>query len=104
MEKITFKIKDIDWSLDFVDADDVKLDKSLGLTFTIKRLILVDKNLNKTDLITTITHELTHAFMWEYGFSQVDFSHENICDFISVYARNIIELSDTIVNHLNMFK
>jgi uncharacterized protein YjaZ len=104
MEKINFKIKDIDWSLEFVDSDDVKLDKSLGLTLNVKRLILVDMNLNKTDLINTVTHELTHAFMWEYGFAQVDFSHENICDFISVYGRNIIGLSDTIVNHLNMFK
>ena len=56
----------------------------LGLTFYKEHKIWVTKELCEDEKIRTLKHELTHCYIWENGFYNVDFNNEElICDFVS---------------------
>lgn len=101
MNKITVRINKVKWLIEFISADDARLEDSRGITHNVHRIIYIDKTLKEPDITNTLTHELSHAFMWEYGFYQVEFNHETVCDFIGIYARHIVEMTKFIINKLN---
>lgn len=99
--KKTFKIKDSKWFCLFVNQHDEtnnSIKGNMGITKFSDRTILIDDSLKEPDLSATIIHELTHAFIWEYGFAQVEFSTEVVCDLFGVYGREIIKLTDLILS------
>jgi hypothetical protein len=56
----------------------------LGLTFYKEHKIWVAKELCEDEKFRTLKHELTHCYIWENGFYNVDFNNEElICDFVS---------------------
>ena len=59
----------------------------LGLTFYKEHKIWLAEELCKDELKRTLKHELTHCYIWENGFYNVDFNNEEmICDFVaSIY-------------------
>lgn len=59
-----------------------------GLTFYRKHKIWIAKEMCYDEIIRTIKHELTHCYIWEMGFYNVDFNYEEIvCDFVaSIYS------------------
>lgn len=45
----------------------------------------------------TIIHELTHAYFWSYGLTQIEtIGEENVCDFIETHGRAILDLADRV--------
>ena len=58
-----------------------------GLTFYKEHKIWIAKELCLDEKIRTLKHELTHCYIWEHGFYNVDFNNEEmICDFVaSIY-------------------
>lgn len=95
---IPFKIKDTEWTCSFVKEDDKNLKGNMGLARFRDNSIFISENLNEHETSKTLIHELVHAFTWDFGFYQVKFTDEIICDFFSIYGREIIKLADYIIN------
>lgn len=59
----------------------------LGLTFYKEHKIWIAQELCDDEKMRTLKHELTHCYIWENGFYNVDFNNEElICDFVaSIY-------------------
>lgn len=56
----------------------------LGLTFYKEHKIWIAKELCDDEKKRTLKHELTHCYIWENGFYNVDFNNEElVCDFIA---------------------
>ena len=55
-----------------------------GLTLRQFNKIYINEELCEDEQIKTLKHELTHCFIWEYGYYYVDFNNEElICEFVS---------------------
>lgn len=66
-----------------------------GFTDYLAQSIVLRANTSKTMLYATLVHELTHAFIFAYGYSsQETFNHEQICEFVGTYASDIIKIAD----------
>lgn len=83
------RINEIDFEIMFVDGLEMNGEELLGLCEKDKARILITKN--QPNLLSTIKHELTHAYIFAYGFDQVEFDEEVICDFIETYGEKIIK-------------
>ena len=67
----------------------------LGLTDFLKQEIILRTGMSKALLYETLVHELTHAFIFAYGYSNNEtFNHEQICEFVGCYANDIIQIAD----------
>lgn len=82
-----FKINNTEWEIKEVDEatmnNEMKEDDTLGVTFIRKHEIwLVNNNAN---MIRTLKHELTHAWLWEYGHNQheKEFNSEDVCEIVA---------------------
>ena len=63
----------------------------MGLTFYKEHKIWIAEELCNDEKIRTLKHELTHCYIWENGFYNVDFNNEElICDFVAS-IHNFIE-------------
>lgn len=80
------------------DESELQADKDivlLGLTNYLKQEIILRSGMSKALLYETLIHELTHAFIFSYGYSNVEaFNHEQICEFVGVYADNIVQIAN----------
>lgn len=74
--------------------DDDKM--RIGLTDFLNNTIYIHKDLPTLEKKKqTLIHELTHAYILAYGFSTEEFfNHELVCEFLSIYAREIIRTAD----------
>ena len=72
-------------------VEEVNLINCIGCFDAEKQLIQVKKSLNKEQRRKTFLHELAHAYMFYYGFSDVKFNTETICNFIGVYLESMAE-------------
>lgn len=56
----------------------------MGLTFYKEHKIWIAEQLCDDEKIRTLKHELTHCYIWENGFYNVDFNNEElVCDFVA---------------------
>ena len=66
-----------------------------GLTFYKEHKIWIASQLCPDEKIRTLKHELTHCYIWENGFYNVDFNNEElICDFVASindFINNIVK-------------
>ena len=66
-----------------------------GLTFYKEHKIWIAKELCDDEKRRTLKHELTHAYIWEMGFYNVEFNYEEIiCDFVASIYDFIKEVID----------
>lgn len=77
--------------------DDITLGRTLYKLGEIRLLKHLDKDL----LYSIIIHELTHAYLFEYGMSRETYSQENMCDFFGAYGTEIIENACKIIGGLS---
>lgn len=96
-ESINFKIRDVDWVVFFVPISIDNLSNTLGISKNLKKKICVCDTITINDITATLIHELTHAFIWEYGFSSVGFTEESVCDLFGYYGREIIALANQLI-------
>ena len=55
-----------------------------GLTLYKDHKIWIAEELCNDEKIRTLKHELTHCYIWEMGFYNVEFNYEEIiCDFVA---------------------
>lgn len=66
-----------------------------GFTDYLNQKIVLRSKVSKTLLYATLVHELTHAFLFAYGYSNNEtFNQEQICEFMGAYANDIIKIAD----------
>ena len=101
-----FIINNALWKIILKDADEIlkkynesedennKSSYCFGLALYPEKEVWINKNTTYEQQISTLKHELTHVYIWEYGFKSVsDFSEEMVCDIVAA-SNNII---DTVV-------
>lgn len=94
------KIHNDDWEVKVIDKGKKKMNPSvdsynLGLTEYGKCCINIRDGMTRSVTRSTVIHELTHAFMFSYGYSVND--EEAMCDFFGANGDEIICLADQIM-------
>jgi len=103
-----FKINNHDWKIEEKPEEELLEEyhkrqpnayACLGLTFYKEHKIWIAEELCNDEKIRTLKHELTHCYIWENGFYNVDFNNEElICDFI---ASSIDIIYEIVSNYFN---
>lgn len=71
-----------------------------GVTFNAAGQIYIDETLYPAVMRRTIMHEITHAYLYAYGYlARAEFSQEDLCEFISSFADAIIYDTDAVMKH-----
>lgn len=84
----TIKINNIEWQVAMTTNKSMPMPSNdenivnMGRTFSATKRIYINKDMDLDSKKETFIHELTHAFIHQYGFSQVAFNHEIVADFI----------------------
>lgn len=83
-------------------VDETSIENVLG-TFNCKKgCIEVLDSLSSIQQKHTLIHELAHAFLWYYGFSEWTCNEEAMCNFIGTYAEEIMENANKILKMLEV--
>ncbi len=85
-----YTIKEISSPHEFIDNEE----EAFGITIFSQALIFLEKNLVTSVKRSTLIHELTHAFLMEYGANHEHKSVEEVCDIMGAYADNIVRIAD----------
>ena len=95
---MNIKIADLTWEVEFEEdlsvliPEQFEIRDGCGLTFPTKLLILINSALPEELLFRTIIHELTHAYIWSYGWdNQEDYTQEDMCNFMETFNIRIYE-------------
>ncbi len=93
-----FKVK-------FVDGNSHKMkpDKdhyNLGLVECADGVIRIRKGMNRRITRSTVIHELTHAFIFAFGYTIE--GEEAMCDFFGSQGDDIIQMADLIMKEAKM--
>lgn len=68
----------------------IREDNNCGLTYRSKDKVFINEALPKDLMLFTITHELTHCYIWAYGMNQFgSLDEEQLCDFMGAFSSNI---------------
>lgn len=95
-------VKEVLYNVSFVNHIPPKCDDSdivFGETNVYNKEILILDSLCSTDTFSTIVHELTHAFIFEYGFNDIMFDEEDLCAFMGAYIKQIFEFATRILDN-----
>ena len=98
---VEFKINKHTWRLYIVSPEDLSIKGVHGYTDFAKHNIQINSDLDETEIRSTITHEITHAYRWSYGFVNdaenlkyaADEVEEMMANFIESFGDEIIEIS-----------
>lgn len=99
-----FKINNSEWKIKIVDEatinNEMKQDGTLGVTiYKTQEILLLE---NQANIIKTLKHELTHAWLWEYGHNQNDektFTYEDVCEIVASSSEFINEVVEQYKNN-----
>lgn len=99
--KIT--INNVPFKIEFVDSSAKKMNPdnkayNLGLTEYIDPAISIRKGMDKSVTRSTVLHELTHAFIFAYGYHIK--GEESVCDFICSQADAIMQMAEDIMKEV----
>lgn len=110
---MSFYVNDIRWDIEYVDPYDTRLvDKNgiLGIATTDPkvRTIFIVKGLSDDFKEDVLIHELSHCFIFSHGLHKHiykyvkprywDEAEECLCNLISLYGRDILNLADKELN------
>lgn len=73
---------------------------NLGLTEYADGIISIRKGLNERTTRSTVIHELTHAFMFAFGYTIE--GEEAMCDFFGSQGDDIIKMANSIMRGVKM--
>jgi len=99
-EKMKVVINGYQFRVRFLDGKKKKMNPSkdhynLGLTEYVDGIINIRKGMNRQTTRTTVIHELTHAFMFAFGYTIE--GEEAMCDFFGAQGDAIVSLADEIM-------
>lgn len=65
--------------------------------------IYINGNLTLNKIKQTLVHEITHAYINEYGFKSIDyFDEEQLCEFMAMYGDSILISCTRILEEYNI--
>ena len=70
--------------------------EELGVCEYMTSRLLIRKTLPLDIMKKVLKHEITHAILWLSGFNYVDLKDEIVCDFVSIYGEDIINISNEV--------
>ncbi|MDO5084977.1 hypothetical protein EII25_01705 [Erysipelotrichaceae bacterium OH741_COT-311] len=89
------KINGLRWTFYFVASEDEHLymdnQRCFGVSKFDELSVYINVDLEVPLLIRTLRHELTHVYLFSYGFSGEELSEEGICNFVECYGQRIME-------------
>ena len=90
------KINNINWKVEYAP-----LDCAFGETDFVSSAIRIEQNINKDLLEPTLMHEITHAYLFSYGFNtQKEFPLEQVCDIIGHNFKEFTRLKEIALKEL----
>jgi hypothetical protein len=98
--KMNLTINGLEWLIKEVEQDEMPYppkeedESAWGRTLNSTCEIYLNKELPKAILNQVLIHEITHAFIFSFGFMQVDFDNEIVCDFLSSFAKQIVTIAN----------
>ena len=100
-----FTIGQFDWELYLVGDKDTKLmvdDQQCFGYCNFANLQVCISNIEMAAQVrkATLVHELTHAFLYSYGYQKDSYDEEQFCDFMESHGKTIIELSEQLYKFL----
>lgn len=89
------RIGDSIWMIRYVGNLDVHLFRSdgsltIGSTDGHRKIIYISDLLRGKRLKRVMTHEICHAFCFEFGYELDMMEEERLCDFVSLYCDDIV--------------
>ena len=91
-----FEFRTVEEITKYYDEDaDVTQKCIIGLTDYCKTTIYIGSDITREKQLTTMKHELTHAFIDAYNINIAD--EECVCDFVGEYAQEICVLAEKIL-------
>ncbi len=103
-----FEINNCKWKIELVSLEnlnnmyksthDGEFGKELytfGLCHFISRTIFLNKELCYDELLRSLRHELTHAYLWSIGMQENQFDEEDICNIVSSISYLINSIEDS---------
>lgn len=103
-----FRINNHEWRIELKDGEEVLEEYQkrvkeayacFGITFYKDHKIWICKDMCIDQIMGTLKHELTHVYIWEMGFYNVDFNNEELlCDFVSSIHEFIEEVLERFKN------
>ena len=101
--KVTIKIMGNEWNISRktnLELNDICKD-TLGVSRFPDREIWLLETLKDKELEQVVRHELSHAYMQEFGLAEVNsVSPEYVCDFMANHLDTIKMTADWIIRHL----
>lgn len=102
---MTISIYDSKWTVEVVDAHAPELFVNdvycRGATWCSQQRICISKELSERIVYRVLVHELTHAWIWTtQAIMPETYTEEQICDFVAMYARDIVKMAESIIKEL----
>ena len=73
----------------------------LGKTMTLEQKILIRRDLQPVRKLNVLIHELTHAFIDVYGYTEMEkWNEEQLCTFNEAFASDIVSLANEVLKQL----
>lgn len=96
------KIRNTTWKIKFVDEmDDILLNNqnfhTAGVTDNNLKTIFIANNIKGKFLKIVLTHELVHAFCFEYNLSLSLPEEEHLANFVANYGADIIHTANDLL-------
>lgn len=84
----------------YEDVTGIKDNFAYGVTCYSTQVIFINEEINKECILFALKHELAHCYLWSYGFREVDYGEEIVCDVIA----NSNDFINEIVNKYKKLK
>lgn len=83
------------WLIDKYNSEhDEKCYYVFGLCEYSTHIIHLNEELNKSQMLMTLRHELAHCWLWTYGACYESYSEEDVCNKVSAMCEFIYEISN----------
>ena len=99
---IKFKVNNHEWCIQFIDHENREfMDTACGFAEYIHNIIYINDSMNDHQILSTLKHELAHAFRWSYGLAtDVEPAkitnaeiEEAIANFTESFSEQVVKLS-----------
>ncbi len=96
-------VNGIPWKIKFTDSNEdlyLRGAKRLGIADRRKHTIYLDDSLQGDLLKKVLLHELTHAWLFSYGYNMSVEDEEFISSFVDTHAEDILERAESVLKDL----
>lgn len=102
MNSFKLKVNNFTYTLKVVGQSNPNLSEDvIGETVNADKIIYICKDYGRDEILDTLWHELTHAFLYSYGFFGFSsFDHESLSYFIGAHGEKMAEIVNQFKEHM----